>query len=143
MISALEEKADKLLRAAKLKRTISRRGILEVLLSGSRAQSAEEIAVRIGRSGPNKVTIYRTLETLVARGIVHKAYIRERTVYFELGDRCTAEQCHPHFVCTSCGDVFCLPGLLVPAAGSPGEGYVIHRQQTKLEGLCPRCSVSG
>ena len=87
----------------------------------------------------NKVTIYRTLESLVKVGLVHRAFMQERAWHFELANHCSETQCHPHFTCSSCGTTHCLTGFSVPMARSPYKGFVIHHQQVRLEGLCPAC----
>jgi Fur family ferric uptake transcriptional regulator len=141
MKPALKEKVDKILNSAKLKRTLPRRMILEVLLNANRPQTADEIASAMGKARPNRVTVYRTLESMVSGGLVHRAFVEERSQYYELADRCTEHQCHPHFVCTDCGRTSCLHDVSVSMASHPPVGFVIHRQQVRLEGLCPACGT--
>jgi Fur family ferric uptake transcriptional regulator len=140
MKSQLKEKVDKLLGSAKMKRTGPRRTILEILLASNRPQTADEIVSAMGNTRPNKVTVYRTLESMVEGGIVHKAFVEERSQHYELADKCTEHQCHPHFVCTDCGHTRCLHDVLVPMATSAPAGFVIERQQVRLQGLCPKCN---
>jgi Fur family ferric uptake transcriptional regulator len=136
----VKEKVDKLLKAAKMKRTGPRRTVLEVLLSADRPQTADEIVSAMGKVCPNRVTVYRTLESMVSGGLVHRAFVEERSQHYELADRCTEHQCHPHFVCSDCGRTSCLHDVSVPMATSTPAGFVIHRQQIRLEGLCPQCA---
>ena len=140
MKSNLDLQASKLLKAAKLYRTQGRVAILKVLLKAGGPLRQEQIAKRFEKRRPDKVTIYRTLESLLRAGLVHKAYLQERTWYFELAHKCSETQCHPHFTCTSCGDTHCLTEMSLPMAKSPHKGFVIHRQQVRLEGLCPKCA---
>jgi Fur family ferric uptake transcriptional regulator len=135
----IKEKINRILLSAKLKRTEPRKTILRVLLKAEGPKSAEEILSTIGQSGPNKVTVYRTLESMAEAGIVHRAFIEGRSQYYETGDKCTEQQCHPHFVCIECGRTICLPEASVPMTTYAPAGFVIHRQQTRLEGLCPKC----
>jgi Fur family ferric uptake transcriptional regulator len=139
----IKEKINKLLDSVKLKRTEPRRTILEALLRANKPQTADEIIIAIGDESPNKVTVYRTLESLVGAGLVHRAFIDERSQRYELADKCTEHQCHPHFVCTDCGQTHCMTQVTVPMATSPPAGFVIHRQQVRLEGLCPSCGNTG
>ena len=74
----------------------------------------------------NKVTVYRTLESLIEVGLVHRAFMHKRAWYFELADHCTEQQCHPHFTCTHCGVTHCLTDILLPMAKIPRKG--VHRQ---------------
>jgi Fur family ferric uptake transcriptional regulator len=140
MKSQLKERIDNLLDSAKLKRTGPRRAILEILLACNRPQTADEIVSAMGNTRPNKVTVYRTLESMVDAGLVHKAFVEERSQHYELADKCTEHQCHPHFVCTDCGHTRCLHDVLVPMATSAPTGFVIERQQVRLQGLCPKCN---
>jgi Fur family ferric uptake transcriptional regulator len=144
----IKEQVDKLLRSAKLKRTVPRKMILEVLLRAKRPITQDQIAKRLGKKRFDKVTIYRTLDSFVKAGLVHKAFLQERAQYYELADKCTESQCHPHFTCSSCGQTFCMTGLFVPMVrlSSPSmakktyRGFKIEHQQVSLAGLCPECT---
>lgn len=138
--SNLDNKAREMLKAASLYCTQGRVAILKVLMKAGKPLSQDQIARRSGDGHFDKVTIYRTLESLLGVGLVHKAFMDKRAWHFELAHNCTESQCHPHFTCTSCGDTHCLTGISLPMAKSPHRGFVIHRQQVRLEGLCPACS---
>lgn len=135
----LDAHARKMLKAAKLYCTAGRVAILTVLMNAGKPLSQDQIARRSGKKHFDKVTIYRTLESLLGVGLVHKVFIDKRAWHFELSHNCTESQCHPHFTCTSCGDTTCLTGVTLPMAKSPHKGFVIYRQQVRLEGLCPAC----
>ena len=129
-----------MLKDAGLYRTRRRVIIINVLLKAGRPLSQDQIAHRSGEKHFDKVTIYRTLESLVKVGLVHKAFVHKRASHFELAHQCTEKQCHPHFTCTSCGETHCLTKVSLPMTVSPCQGFVIHRQQILLEGLCPECA---
>ena len=135
-----DKQAREMLKAAKLYSTRGRVAILKVLMKADKPLSQDQIAQRSGKKRFDKVTIYRTLESLLNVGLVHKAFVDKRASHFELAHNCTEHQCHPHFTCTNCGETHCLTGISVPMAKSPYQGYVIHRQQVRLEGLCPKCA---
>lgn len=138
--SDLEIKAREMLKAAKLYCTRGRIDIIMVLMKAGSPLSQDQIARRLGKKHFDKVTIYRTLESLLGVGLLHKAFVDKRARHFELADHCTERQCHPHFTCTNCGVTHCLMGISLPMAKSPHKGFVIHRQQVRLEGLCPECA---
>lgn len=140
MKANLDMRARGMLKTAKLYCTDCRVAVLKVLIRARRPLTQEQIARRLGKKQLDKVTIYRTLENLFGAGVVHKAYIEKRAWHFELADNCSESQCHPHFTCTSCGVTHCLTEMLLPMAKSPHKGFVIQRQQVRLEGLCPECS---
>jgi Fur family ferric uptake transcriptional regulator len=135
-----DSQARQMLRAARLYCTAGRVAILKVLMKAGRPISQEQIAALSGRKRFDKVTIYRTLESLLGVGLVHKVFTDKRAQHFELAHNCTESQCHPHFTCTRCGDTTCLTEISLPMAKSPHKGFVIHRQQVRLEGLCPACA---
>ncbi len=138
--SDLDTQARRMLKTAKLYCTESRVTILEVLIKASKPLNQDQIARQSGKKHFDKVTIYRTLESLLRVGLVHKAFMEKRAWHFELAHNCTEHQCHPHFTCTNCGDTHCLTGISLPLAQSPHKGFVIDRQQVRLEGLCPKCA---
>ena len=134
-----KSKAEELLRSARLRRTAPRIAVMSVLLGAAKPITQDQIALKLGPDAPDKVTIYRILESFLSTGLVHKAYTRQRTWYFELAHNCTENQCHPHFTCTSCGDTHCLPEVSLPMANT-SKGFAVSRQRVQLEGLCPKCN---
>ena len=139
MKTETKRRIENLLRSAGLRRTGPRMAILNVLLHTHKPLSQDEIAAKLAPAIPNKVTIYRTLESFCKAGLVHKAFMQKRAWHFELADKCTENQCHPHFTCKKCGVISCLVGLSVSIVKGLKKGFVIHRQRVQLEGLCPRC----
>jgi len=140
MMAQKKNKIDALLNSAKLKRTGPRRMVLEVLLNAATPQTADEIISAMGKAGPDRVTVYRILESMVEADIVHRAFVAEGSQHFEMADKCSKHQCHPHFVCTGCGKTSCMHDVSVSMATSAPAGFVIQRQQVRLEGLCPKCA---
>jgi len=140
MSSVLDLQARRMLTAASLYCTAGRVAVLRALLRADKPLRQDQIANRLGKKRFDKVTIYRTLESLLKVGLVHKAFVAERAWHFELARNCSETQCHPHFTCTNCGSTHCLTGMSLPMARSPHKGFHIHRQQTRLEGLCPACA---
>ena len=135
-----DDKARRMLKAAQLYCTEARIAILNVLMQAPSPLRQNQVAARLETKTLNKVTIYRTLETLVEVGLVHRAFMHKRAWHFELAHQCSETQCHPHFTCLNCGQTHCLTGVSVPMAESPYQGFVISRQQVRLEGMCPVCA---
>ncbi len=134
----MKRKAITLLNSVKLRQTLPRIEILKVLLGAHAPVTQEQIAEQIGPAAPNKTTIYRNLMSLVEKDLVHRAYLDERTWHFELAHHCGKHQCHPHFICSECQQTECLTDVSMPLAELPG-GYVMQRQQVRIEGICRRC----
>ncbi len=134
----MKHKAIELLQSVHLRQTEPRRTILRVLLKADTPLTQEQIADGIGPNAPNKTTIYRTLTQLVEKNLVHQAYLEDRTAHFELAHHCGEHQCHPHFTCRQCRKTQCLTGTKFPLVKLP-EGFIMHRQQIHIEGLCEKC----
>ena len=120
--------------------TVQRRGILEVLLSRDDHPTADEIASDLDSriDGISKATVYRTLETLVARGLLLRVCHHGAAARFDIRtDR------HHHLVCDVCGqmtdfedqefDELTLPSFA--RAGFRVRDYSVH-----VRGLCKKCA---
>ncbi|MHC5061029.1 MAG: Fur family transcriptional regulator [Planctomycetota bacterium] len=140
MTPAISGKARDLLKNVGLRQTVPRQVVLSVLLKATAPVTHEQITAELAAGAPNKVTIYRVLESFIEAGIVHKAFLKERTWHFELADNCTEDQCHPHFTCRSCEATHCFTDADLPITESP-RGFTVLHQRVQLEGLCPKCST--
>lgn len=133
--------AHRLLSAAELRCTPGRLAILSVLLNAHKPLSQQQIQIRLSGEHLDRVTIYRALACFVRVGLVHRAYLQNRTAYYEPPNHCRETQCHPHFTCLKCGSTYCVYGVFLPVVEGLKKGFVVQRQQVRLEGLCPKCSV--
>lgn len=140
MTDLLDDKARHILKEARLYCTEARVAILQVLMEAAGPLRQDQIGSLLESRTLNKVTVYRTLDSLVAAGLVHRAFMQNRAWHFELADHCSEKQCHPHFTCTSCGVTRCMTDISLPMATIPQKGFIINRQQVRLEGLCPACT---
>jgi len=140
MNGRLDDKARRMLKETGLYCTEARVAILKVLMETAGPLRQNQISGHMAGRAMNKVTVYRTLESLAGAGLVHRAFMQNRAWHFELADHCTEKQCHPHFTCTRCGVTQCMMDISLPMAKIPQKGYVINRQQVRLEGLCPACA---
>jgi Fe2+ or Zn2+ uptake regulation protein len=138
--ASLITKAKEMLKVANFNFTKAQVLIMQELLKANRPLSRKEIAQKLGRNCPDKITVYRIMEKLCAKGLVHKVYLRDRAWKYELARNCSEKQCHPHFICISCGEIFCLTTLSLPLIKGLKKGFVFHRQQVRVDGLCSSCS---
>jgi Fur family ferric uptake transcriptional regulator len=148
------------LRRAGLRVTEMRIALLEHLSHARRPATAQQIfdelcaqAKRKRADRPDRVTVYRTLNTLVDKGLAHKLDPGDRVFRFSLTDhaRCEGKKHdheHPHFVCDSCGAVECLEGAEVvvkpPAPQSKGHAKGAAKRHVRqdgvvLHGTCESC----
>jgi Fur family ferric uptake transcriptional regulator len=104
----------------------------------------QEVSKQLEGNGFDHATIFRNLNDLTEVGILSRADLGDHVWRFELrrGDIDHRGQ-HPHFVCTRCGEVECLPDRTVtvqPAAGAPRalkrKGVVVQ-----LQGRCDECET--
>ncbi len=140
MKTDLDLQAQKMLRTAGLYCTRARVAIIKILIRADRPLTQNQVASRLRTKHLDKVTIYRTLQSLLQAGLVHRAFMQQRAWHFELARNCSETQCHPHFTCTGCGRTHCLTKMSLPMAKSPHKGFIIHRQKIQFEGLCPACA---
>ena len=141
MTSPCKKTTAQLLKRANLRQTHPRLAILGILIEADVPITHHQIAENLSDSAPNKVTIYRVLECLMKKGIIHKAFMKDRTAFFELANNCSKTQCHPHFTCTNCHKTVCIKNAKIPLAEINEQGFKITHQKVELEGLCPDCNV--
>ncbi|MGQ0627821.1 MAG: Fur family transcriptional regulator [Phycisphaerales bacterium] len=133
------------LRGAGLRVTGVRLGIMRVLAAARVGLDAQEVSAKLNSSTTDRVTVYRTLNALVEKGLAHRIDPGDRVFRFRL----TAEAGpgsggesrgakggmaegaggptvhggagggHPHFVCDACGAVECLDDAEVVVQSKP------------------------
>ena len=135
----MKNKALKLLESVSLRRTQPRLAVLAALLKSHAPLTQRQIAEAIGRSAPNKTTIYRILTQLVEKGLVCQAFLEKRSQHYELAHHCGKQCCHPHFTCRQCEQTQCLTDVEADILGLP-KGFVLQRQQIHIEGICSKCT---
>jgi Fur family transcriptional regulator, ferric uptake regulator len=99
--------------------------------------SHPELTERLAGTGLDRVTIYRNLLSLTDAGVLVRTQLGDNVWRFELPQTDGAEHGqHPHFVCTDCGDIACLPSNTVRLYGEATRNQVAEVQ---LRGLCVSC----
>jgi|WetSurMetagenome_2_1015567.scaffolds.fasta_scaffold10790_4 Fur family transcriptional regulator, ferric uptake regulator len=133
-----------LLKKNGLRRTAAREFILKLLADAQRPLSHHDILEKgKGKTGFDRVTVYRTLETLQNKGLLHRIqgmdgtwrYCRHRS---ESPGECAGN--HIHFVCSKCDRMFCLPEQPLPWISAP-PGAIIHSKQLVVHGYCAACEA--
>ncbi|OQX68539.1 MAG: hypothetical protein B6A08_09730 [Sorangiineae bacterium NIC37A_2] len=126
-----------LLSSRDLRVTPSRLRVLAELSTLSAPISHPELYDRLAPSKLDRVTVYRNLLSLNAAGILVKTQLGDGVWRFELPrDGQPAHGGHPHFVCSECGTVRCLPTDAVQIRGTRMRGRVAEVQ---LKGRCQDC----
>jgi len=134
-------RADELLRRNSLSVTGSRKKIIQLFLDQPGALAHGDIEKKAGEKF-DRVTIYRTLQTFVDKGIIHTIPTADNTVRYALcKDECSEghhHDHHVHFVCTLCHNTYCLDDVVTPDIRLPKE-YAAQHVEVVVEGICKNC----
>ena len=138
---SLEYKASSVLRRKHLNITDSRKKILSLFLINRDALAHADIEKKAGEKF-DRVTVYRTLQTFVEKGIVHTIPTADNAILYALCKDCDEEHHHDdhvHFVCSNCNATICLDDVVSPEIKLP-QGYVAENVQVVINGICKDCS---
>ena len=106
--------------------TESRKQILELFYNSKGALAHADIEKR-SSAAFDRVTIYRTLQTFVEKGIIHTIPTVDNSVLYALcKDECKEghhHDNHVHFICDNCSTTYCLDNVTIPPVSLP-EGLV-------------------
>lgn len=140
---AAPEGSRALLRAAGLRATAPRQAVLELLLGAARPLSHHEVVELLGTTDWDQATLYRNLVKLVEVGIARIASeVGGVRRYEALVQGAHGPSAHPHFVCTDCGTVTCLPGVRLVHEGPQGTPASLQQRQLEVQvhGRCDDCA---
>jgi Fur family ferric uptake transcriptional regulator len=138
------------LHRAGLRGTASRLAVLERLRRAASPLSHGEIVEALAPLGFDRATLYRNLIDLTDAGLLRRIDVGDHTWRFEMGrsgaPRAAGERdgqaaTHPHFVCTDCGSLACLPDVDVRISQRRGgsERKIADVSQVLLQGRCANC----
>ncbi|MFM8893637.1 MAG: Fur family transcriptional regulator [Planctomycetia bacterium] len=154
------ESLKSLIRQAGLRCTVARLAVLEHMLAVPGPQTHAEVSAALDHRGFDRATIDRNLTELTEARLVTRVDLGDHVWRFEArrqGDQGGPHQGdHPHFVCTTCGEVSCLDDVNVaitprPGAERPGGGGSPHGApgskgsglpsvtEVVLKGTCGNC----
>jgi len=132
---------DDILRRNSLSVTESRKKILNLFLNVNGALAHGDIERKAGEKF-DRVTVYRTLQTFVEKGIIHTIPTTDNSVLYALcKDNCTAghhHDNHVHFICLKCAITRCLEGVVVPEIKIT-RGYSVNEIEVVVKGICLDC----
>ena len=103
--------------------------------------SHAEIVDALAPLGFDRATVYRGLADLVEAKLVTRTDLGDHVWRFELRRHAGTDDVHPHFVCTRCGDIRCLPAAAVQlrAVGDLEELSSLQGLEVHVRGVCARC----
>lgn len=132
------------LRAAGLRATSARVAVLGALAGLERPVSHGEVCDVLAADGFDRATVYRNLADLTEAGLVRRTDHGDHLWRFELVGRDVHEapDPHPHFVCTECGSVECLPDGVVVVSSGKGAPKAIRTgvYEVQVRGACNACA---
>lgn len=134
--------------------TAARLAVMQYLMSASGPLTHAEVSEAVGPvKGFDRATIYRNLTELTEAGLVSRVELGDHVWRFELkraGEPHAKGDDHPHFLCTSCGEISCLDDVNVAitpkvgrgkAAKGPARPKAIRTvKEVLLKGQCGKCS---
>jgi Fur family transcriptional regulator, ferric uptake regulator len=139
-----ENKVESLLKRNNLSITDSRKKILQLFFLQSGALAHGDIEKKAGEKF-DRVTVYRTLQTFVDKGIIHIIPTADNSVRYALcKDECGEGHHHDHhihFVCTQCSSTYCLDDVVTPEIKLP-KGYTATHVEVVTEGICRDCNTA-
>lgn len=130
-----------ILHRKRLSVTDSRKKILSLFLQTKDALAHGDIEKKAGEKF-DRVTVYRTLQTFVEKGIIHTIPTSDNSIRYALCKECEEGHHHDehvHFVCTNCGRTICLDDVVSPKIDLP-EGYAAQEVQVVINGVCKNCN---
>ena len=124
-----------------LRATPARIGVLHAIRSFGRPVTHAELTERVRDSGWDAATVYRNLMTLVEAGVVGRTDHGDRRWRFEAVDEEQAHE-HPHFFCTDCGTISCLPEVEIRMRRTTASPRAVASRHVEfqLRGVCDDCS---
>jgi Fur family ferric uptake transcriptional regulator len=121
--------------------TGSRQKILELFLQSSGALAHADIEKKTGE-GFDRVTVYRTLQSFVEKGLIHLIPTTDNSIKYALcKDECQAghhHDNHVHFICDECNKTICLDEVTIPAVKLP-KGFKPQYAEMMVTGICGDC----
>lgn len=137
----MEQQVDEVLKRNQLSVTESRRKILHLFFSQDGALAHADIEKKAGEKF-DRVTVYRTLQTFVEKGIIHTIPTADNSIRYALcKDNCSEghhHDNHVHFVCIQCGKTGCVDDVTTPVIKLP-EGYSATHIEVIINGICKDC----
>ncbi|MEP6616925.1 MAG: Fur family transcriptional regulator [Ginsengibacter sp.] len=141
MQAYMKNSVTKILKQTGLSITESRQKILDLFMHSSGALAHADIERRMD-DGFDRVTVYRTLNSFVEKGIIHLIPTKDNSIKYALcKDDCEAghhHDNHVHFICDVCTKTICLDDVIVPNVKLP-RGFKPDHAEMMVTGVCGEC----
>jgi Fur family ferric uptake transcriptional regulator len=131
--------ARKALRDAGLRATAPRVAVLQLLDQAKKPVSHSDVVEALGDETWDQATLYRNLLKLVEVNMARVASRASGITRYERALPDDGPHHHPHFACSDCGNVLCLPGVQVKVTPNSKWGPAIRDAELQVVGSCPDC----
>lgn len=135
-------KVSAILKENSLSVTAGRQKILQLFIDVQGALSHSDIEKKTGEYF-DRVTVYRTLNSFVDKGIIHIIPSSDNSIKYALcKDDCEEghhHDHHVHFQCSECNGTFCLDEVVTPTVAVPA-GYKPKTIEVVVQGICKQCN---
>lgn len=137
----MDKQISHILKRNELSVTDSRKRILELFIANNGALAHGDIEKKTGEKF-DRVTIYRTLQSFLDKGIIHSIPTADNSIRYALcKDDCSKGHHHDnhiHFVCVACGNTTCLDEVHIPEVALP-SGFRSEQIEVVVSGKCKDC----
>jgi Fur family ferric uptake transcriptional regulator len=144
MRAASVQELQQKLRDLGLRATLPRVAVMQQLIAARAPLSHGEVAEQLAESGFDRATVYRNLIDLAEVGLVRRTDIGDHVWRFEIVADSSqhADSEHPHFICSGCGAVECLPESTVSVKPARGAPRALRKKSiaVQVRGLCDACT---
>ncbi len=135
------KQTEEILKKNHLSVTDSRQKIMQLFMNSNGALAHADIEKKTGESF-DRVTVYRTLQSFVEKGIIHLIPTKDNSIKYALcKDDCEAghhHDNHVHFICEECNKTICLDDVTVPQVKLP-KGFTPQHAEMVVNGICGDC----
>ena len=138
----MKDAVNSILKKNQLSVTEPRKTILEMFLNSPGALAHADIEKR-NKENFDRVTIYRTLQSFLNKGIIHSIPSADNAIRYALCKECTEDHHHDdhiHFLCRECGNATCLEEVHIPSIVLP-QGFRSERIEMVVSGTCKDCRL--
>lgn len=121
------------------RKTVQRQAIRDAIIEASRPLSPQEV-LEAARPNVKKLgiaTVYRTLKTLLAEGVVKAVDLPGEPPRYEPAGK----HHHHHFRCRACNKVYEIDGCPKNLKRIAPRGFRVESHDLTLFGVCARCAT--
>jgi len=135
------KQTEEILKKNHLSVTDSRQKIMQLFMNSNGALAHADIEKKTGESF-DRVTVYRTLQSFVEKGIIHLIPTKDNSIKYALCKNDCApghhHDNHVHFICDECSKTICLDDVDIPVIKLP-KGFKPQHSEMVVKGICGQC----